>query len=249
MNLATKIPNLDVDLTKEAQGSIDYLRYQQARDLVLQTASDFPLRTLFSNSDQQNGTLVSLATLESYTYPDTDSNGDPYNYDAALIFPAESLILDSTGSAIEHRTLPSTSQSSSQGKLSLIKQHPVILQLRARIKPISPFIQPITIESTAMGFREEVPRGPLTGEYGLSDPTPNPNNSSSSSSNGPGLRAIHHSNENLNYQCNPDLLICALDPTKPCPDLNSNANAATGACEGCLACSINPNPKYNESAF
>ena len=246
INLAMKIPNLDVDLTTEQQGSINYLRYQQARDLVLNTASEFPLRTLFSDSNQQDGTLVSLATLESFTYPDNDSNGLAHNYDAALIFPAESIILDSTGGSIEHKTLPSSSPSSAQGKQNLLKQHPVILKLRARIKPISPFVQPITIESTAMGFREEVPRGPLTGEYGLADPSPTSSSSSSSSSStGSTLEPVPHSNENNNTSsCLPNFNQCAQSNNDKCIDYNSNAAQCF-----CTQCNSIGDPGWENLAY
>ena len=126
INLATKIPNLDVDLKKQDQTSIDYLRYQQARDLVLKTACHFPLSTLFSDSSQRNnGTVISLATLESFNYTDIDRNGAKQNHpsNAALIFPAENSISDSYGNKVIHQTLPK----SLKDKKKLIKQYPCLL--------------------------------------------------------------------------------------------------------------------------
>ena len=123
----------------------------------------------------------------------------------------------------------------------------MILKLRARIKPISPFVQPITIESTAMGFREEVPRGPLTGEYGLADPSPNPSSSSSSSSStGTALELVPYTSENPNINCIPNFTFCVNTQNNECPNLN--VALPSGRC-ACTSCNSNADPGWERSAY
>ena len=165
LNFALKVPNLDVDLKEYNHGDVDYQRYEQARDLVARKAVDIPLRTFFSDS-----ATPSIAQLEDFEYTDVDAGGTEktLSEEVALIFPGETLTA-SDGTAITHKTLPTPPIA--QTKEDLLKIHPVIVELRAQIQPLTPFMSPITLQARAMGFREEIPRGPLTGEFGeTSDP-------------------------------------------------------------------------------
>jgi hypothetical protein len=205
LNLALKVPNLDVDLALYQPTDLDYQRYQQARGLVIQSAVDVPMRTFFSDSSTD-----SIAKLVNYSY--IDPGASTSELDAGLIFPGQALAT-SDGATVAHKTFPNPP--TAQTKEDLLKQHPIMVELRAEVRPLTPFMQPITLRARAMGYREEIPRGPLTGEFGLVDPVAGPPGSSSSSSSSSTNNLPVPSNEET---CDQNWLVCS--NTGECPNVN-----------------------------
>jgi len=177
LNIALKIPNLDVDIENLSPTHYEYGRYIQARNIVIDRATRLPLATLFSDDDPQ-----AMARLANFVYSDPNSVtnvDDIRNGSAAFLRPGDRLQKDSqtSGEWVNHRTLPNdgTGNPRQQTPEILYKSHPIIVELRANIRPLTPFIPELNIASRSMGYREEVPKGPLDVAFGLLDPLEDPN--------------------------------------------------------------------------
>jgi hypothetical protein len=239
LNLALKIPNLDVDIETLASNDIEYGRYMQARSIVIAKASSLPLSTLFSD-----GNTPGMAQITNYVYRDPDILGPDIinSAPAGLIRPGDRLELNSQGSGkwITHKTLPSTGSVPPQPPEVLYRSHPIIVELRATVRPLTPFLGPLNISSRAMGYREEIPRGPLNASYGLLDPADDPN----FVGGGPGAvtTTTLQPADDGRMSCNPCWFNCIrLNFNRDCAVLNGPPNP-TGCCP-CFECNTQSNPR------
>ncbi len=162
LNLAMKIPNLDIDIREHGKNETEHIRFRTAREIVLEEAEALPLNTLFTPSNQG-----SSMTLISFSYKDKELGGGEVKskYDAALLRPGEKVELYNEGSNkwFNHKTLPySGAAAPNQRPEDVLKSHPIIVELRGKVTTFFPFFDEFTITGSAVGFREEIPRGPLT---------------------------------------------------------------------------------------
>lgn len=242
LNIALKIPNLDEDIQNLDPGSVEYQRYLQARNVVIARATSLPLGTLFTDSN-----TPSMAQLTDFVYRDPNPTGPDIirSSRAAIIRPGERIEIGvfNSGKWSYHKTLPGTGTPPPQSPDLLLKSHPMIVELRATIRPMTPFIGELNVRSRAMGYREEIPKGPLNVEFGLLDPTTTTSSTSSTTSTTTTTLPAPAGN----ITCDPNWSGCAaLTGNFECPDLNAPPPPPPGFCP-CRRCQNAVGPTNPES--
>ncbi|MCC6220807.1 MAG: pilus assembly protein [Deltaproteobacteria bacterium] len=135
---------------------------------VIARAEALPLDSAFISTEEWAG-----IELEQYEMKDpTPGSTATIKTNVAFIRPGESVTLN--GNTIYHRTLcassvtlsAATNGSCKAGKISVadnyqdvLKLHPFMLLMQARVKTVTPFLPDLTVRAQAIGYRELVAVG------------------------------------------------------------------------------------------
>lgn len=174
--LAVKIPNFEIDIRNFAAGSVEYARFQQARNLIADAATRLPRRTLITPSSDPTSSYFT-----PYRYVDTLDAGatvNPPPYDVAILRPGESVeIKPGSGNWLYHSTYAPAAPGvpAPQSPELLMKSEPIVVEMRATVVTFSPVLRDVTVAGRAMGYREEnIPRGPIKRNIGPPEPASTP---------------------------------------------------------------------------
>ena len=197
LQVASTMPNFDVDIRTSDPNSPEYQRFMLARQRIFQDAAKLPLQTLLTDS----GT-PSAAQLIRFSYEDPAPSGGgpapaPFSADVAILRPGEHVKVGDVTSTtyFDHETYPFPGTGINEPSLErLLKTQPIIIEIRARVSTFTPAIGTITTKGVAQGFRDPIPQGPMPDEvlasttlttpwpsptpsptaYPFTDPTPRP---------------------------------------------------------------------------
>ena len=164
LNRARKIPNFDYDFRGAATTAKEYERFNEARNIILDTAERSPLETLLKA--EGSGADAVLKNITSTDNGLTLPNGTPAPTvvrGAAVLRPGECAEIAGEG------PICNGPQGTTTAPAELMDQHPIRVILRAEIRPYLPFIGTLAASGEAYGYREKVPTGPLAGPLDAED--------------------------------------------------------------------------------
>jgi hypothetical protein len=157
INRARKIPNFDLDIRGKLPTDRDYVRYDHARNIILDEAERTPFSTLLTSQ-----TSPTDAVLKDITMTDNGlAGGAPAPTtvrSSGVLRPGE--CADIAG----HGTVCNDPTNSGLRPDQLMEKHPIRVIMVAEIRPFLPFIGTLVAKGEAFGYREPVPSGPLAGE-------------------------------------------------------------------------------------
>lgn len=239
LNLAMKIPNLDIDIREHGKNETEHIRFRTAREIVLEEAEALPLGTLFTPSDKS-----SSMTLVAYAYTDKELGGGEVKskYDAALLRPGEKVEVEKEGSNkwFNHKTLAYTGAAApNQRPEDLLKSHPIVVELRGKVTTFFPFFDEFVVTGSAVGFREEIPRGPLSAYLDGPEPEGTPGAGTTTTTIFFGVNPTP--TPLAEGACVQDWAFCAiLDQLRHCPVAGAAGLAPSFRCP-CIPCEEPPN--------
>lgn len=156
INRARKIPNFDVAYNGMDPSDSGYVRFTQARDVVLNEAESVPLSSLLSDEAHPSG-----ATLKNITVTDNGLNSiaapPTVTRSAAVLRPGECADVSGHGQVCNGPVASGVPVS------QLLQTYPIRVVLFAEIRPFLPFLGTMTARGEAYGQRENVPQGPVAG--------------------------------------------------------------------------------------
>lgn len=190
LNAALKTSNLDIDYRGLAESDVKYQRYRTARQMVVAEALEIPIgsRLVSTSSSPSDTTLVRMTVTDQGLGSAMTTPATPYQADAAFLRPGECTSVAGYGSVCNNQTvftLPGA-VSAWPPPSTMLKKHPVMIVLRAEVDAFLPFVDNYVAVGTALGFREEIPDGPLKGETPTPTPTPPAGSPTPTFSPGPG---------------------------------------------------------------
>ena len=179
LNQALKISNLDVDYRGKSPTDVEYLRFREARERVVNAAIVMPRATIVGDTASADQIRLRPMTVTDagFTLAPGDVDPAPYTAGAMVLRPGECANVLGYGLRCNRDTLhlgptdppPPTSPG------ELMKTHPVQVVLRAEMKSYLPFFDKYTVFGQAIGYREvDVPRGPFASAAPTASPTPDP---------------------------------------------------------------------------
>ncbi len=182
--LAKTIPNLDIDVQELASVcdhfdpnteqtlyqeclNENYQDFLDARAEVIIEAARLPLATLADEPNSDTGSELIAYSMDDTTFMTTVPTGQTNfsNLSAAVIRPGDQAYLGALEDnyVIEHPSICAKSGSCIKGQRkrkdgeqyeTLLRNHPLVVTLRADVNMILPMFGSTTIEGTAMGYRE-----------------------------------------------------------------------------------------------
>ena len=156
INRARKIPNFDMAYTGMDPSDAGYMRFTQARDVVLNEAESVPLSSFLSDEAHPTG-----ATLKNITMTDNGLNSiaapPTVTRSAAVLRPGECADVSGHGQVCNGPVASGVPVS------QLLQTYPIRVVLFAEIRPFLPFLGTMTARGEAYGQRENVPQGPVAG--------------------------------------------------------------------------------------
>ncbi len=185
VQLASKISNYDIDIRGLTATDADYQSYAEARRRILVEATALPLQTLISDY-----TTPSTISLLPYIITDQALTTLPPDVppsittSALVLRPGESATR-SDGTHIIHPTLSPAPDGlpPPQNTEVLLNSQPIYVEVRAQVEMFFPLFRDAVAVGTALGYREEVPKGPFGASGGSGPPggggTPTTGSSSS----------------------------------------------------------------------
>lgn len=148
----------------------DYVQFQQARAQAVIDALQLPLGTLISNIDSSTG--VRLLPSKVFETPPDDGSAAPapQSVGAIVLRPGEFYSREEDNTLVNHPTLcnpavtcqpgiPFRDRNMKMAQLFEENRHPIAVILRARVKPLIPFLNDFYIEGMAMEYRADFKRG------------------------------------------------------------------------------------------
>jgi hypothetical protein len=162
LNMAMKMPNLDIDIRNLKDTDANYQVFREARRRVIWAATRLPLATLVTDFD-----TPSSAQLAQWTITDQGMDGvtPSYNKGAVLLRPGEQAAVDIHGTTVvvDHPTVKPGGGGAPppQTPEMLMKKNPISIQLDARVDMFLPFFGTMMARGVATGYRENIPTGPL----------------------------------------------------------------------------------------
>jgi hypothetical protein len=164
LNEAQKVPNFDTDTRNLSPTSVEYRRFVIARDMAAKAAEALPLSTLLTDpSTPSDSELSKVTTTDNGLALGPGGSPPSVVSGAAVLRPGECADIDGFGRTCNRDWLnipdsdPGPALNVPLG--TLLENHPVKVLLRAKLAPFLPFLGPIQIEGSAMGFREQLPPG------------------------------------------------------------------------------------------
>jgi len=157
INRARKIPNFDVSYSGMDTSDNNYVRYTQARDVVLNEAESIPLASLLTSEANPSGATLKNITVTdnglaaSVPTPPTVTRG------AAVLRPGECADVNGHGQVCNGPVATGLPVN------QLLQTYPIRVVLFAEIQPFLPFMGTMTARGEAYGQRENVPQGPVAG--------------------------------------------------------------------------------------
>jgi hypothetical protein len=237
LNLAMKIPNLDVDLRGRAPDDWDYINFSEARRRVLQAATRVPLATVAADYSDP----AAPVKLVGFRYEDTLLNlgGSPppqIERGAAFLRPGDrtyDLSLSSYKDYVKQEARADIAGNPPpQDTDTLLRYYPIQVDVCANVDLFFPGFGTKTVCGRALGYREPgIPRGPL--------PSTDPMAPVTSSTTTSTTTTTTYSTTTTTVLCNPTnalrLTGCPLsgrciDPSTPGP--GPCGCKAPGACGG-----------------
>ncbi len=165
LNLAAKLSSFDNNIRNLAPGDPDYQAFAEARRRVLREATRVPLATLLTNFDTPSSAqlLAITDTDPELTLAVTDPI--PTVTSGATVFRPGDRTLVSDGTTtnwVSHPTYPPDAGGlPPQDVHQLLRIHPIVVEVHARLEMFSPFLHDTVIVGRAVGYREDVPKAPL----------------------------------------------------------------------------------------
>ena len=170
------IPNLDIPIHELSPGSASFDRdkysYIDAKNKVVVAATHLPTTTMVAPVGGDG--WARLIGVRHY-----DDNADLgaavlRPYECARVGGSPAGCASDDGDCIRHDALRGDLNCSENYVTAgdIYKNEPLIVTLRAEVDTILPMLPKITVEGSAYGFREEVPRATVDlKDYGVADPT------------------------------------------------------------------------------
>jgi hypothetical protein len=168
LNNALKAPDLDLDIRNRKPSDDRYLLFWEARSRVITQATRFPLSSWVTDPDTPSS--IQLLPFRETDYEIDASDGTPILVrGAAVLRPGDHVeYQDRAGSwvPVDHETLPNPSRTVlPQSPSQLMRAHPVVVELRAKVKLLFPGAGETEVSSTAVGFREAIPQAGSIGPF------------------------------------------------------------------------------------
>ena len=169
LNVAMKIPNIDMDIRNVEPGSKEYTWYHEARRRVIIASTRLPLDAwLDDENSTSDSRLLPISVMDDQI--NTGGGAAPvFTYGASMIRPGERVWFGTGGTMgdttqgywLGHYAVPYAGLTAVAPK-ALLKSFPIQIELRARVEPLLPFLGTKVVRGYALGYRElNIPKSPL----------------------------------------------------------------------------------------
>lgn len=184
LNLATKLSNIDNDITGMQPSDADYLFYNEARRRVILQATRIALTTFLTDENTPSAAkLLPMTVVDEQL--DTSLVAAPvWTRGAALLRPGERAwagdplaVGDLTkGQWVQHSKVAYSSPPPPQRTEMLLKYQPLQVEIRAEVQMLLPYLGKKVVRGSALGYREpnipKSPLAPLPGDLPIVTPFP-----------------------------------------------------------------------------
>ena len=163
-DLASRIPDFDIDTIKFTQTSAESQRFRDARNIVANAAYTASSVGSVIASSAAN----SWIHLRSYSAYDQYSNVEATNqpFDVLILRPGESAsVVTPAGApawvhnplrcAAAHQTGGCSPRDPNDSMDSMMRTLPIMVQMQASVRTITPFVGPWTAQATTLSWREQ----------------------------------------------------------------------------------------------
>ena len=156
VNLAAKLQDTDID--PQTSKTASYLLFNAARNKIIKRANDIALGSGMIASSSSHG-MQQLRQYKMLRNSNSPKPPEDITSDVAFIRPGEKWQVDVNGSAVSISHPTKGTISSGESFKEVLRQHPFIVEMRARVRFVLPLIGEIPAIGRASAYKELITFG------------------------------------------------------------------------------------------